>query len=354
MLCKIEEFKYALTQSISLFDNEVIQSKNLSPNEIEPITKNIKLFLTTLKAEIESNNIDTYGKLISFLENIEISRRELIQLTGYLGKLLDVIQLLKPNTTRNKNAKKFFKNSLKRTGHDFLFNELSNEQKEDLFKEIINSAALYILLEVSNFAYYNSINPISSLRNSMGDRLPEEYFSELLAGWFIEDVLIKKLKSKGFNISQNGIDTSRKILFKRPKNMGNADICIEYNMHKYSIELQRVGKATKPNKINKKQNTEMIKTSLKSHKITNNDTLTLLWFGDNPKGIAESNSFLYNKLCIIKNSDVNDSTNSNIFFQDENIFIHKDYIENNSFINWEKLKKSEIKVIASKFNMVTQ
>jgi len=354
MLCTIGEFKDALTKSIALFNDEVIQSKNLSPNEIEPIIRNVKLFLTTIKDEIESNNIDTYEKLIFFLENIELSNRKLIPLTGYLGKILDVIQLLKPNTTRSKNSKNYFKNSLKRTGHDFLFNELSDGEKENLFEEIINSAALYILLEVSNFAYSNSINPISTLRNSMGDRLPEEYFSELLAGWFIEDVLIAKLKSKGFIIHQTGIDTSRKILFKRPRNMGDADINIEYNTHQYSIELQRVGKATKPTKLYEKPNNEIIKTSLKSHKITNNNTLTLLWFGNNPKGIAESNSFLYNKLCVIKNSDVNDSSNSNIFFQNENIFIHRDYIRNNSFINWEQLKNSEIEVIASQFNMVSQ
>jgi hypothetical protein len=353
MLCSIEEFKNALDKSITLFDDEVIQSKNLTPSEVEPIVRNVKLFLTTLKSQIESKKINTYQELISFLENLELSDRELIPLTGYLGKILDVIQLLKPNTTRSKNAKKYFINSLKRTGHDFLFNDLSQIQKEALFSEIINSAALYILLEVSNFAYSNSINPISSLRNSMGDRLPEEYFSELLAGWFIEDILIEKLKEKGFKISQTGVDTSRKILFKKPNNMGDADICIEYNTYKYSIELQRVGKATKPNKINTTKNKDIIKTSLKSHKITNNDTLTLLWFGDNPKGITESNSFLYNKLCMIKNSDVNNRDNKNIFFQNENIFIDKKYIEDNSFTNWQELKDSEIEAIASKFNMVS-
>lgn len=354
MLCTIEEFKDALTKSIALFDNEVIESKNLLPNETEPITRNVKLFLTTLKSKIESNNINTYEELISFLENIELSDKNLIPLTGYLGKILDVIQLLKPNTTRSKNSKKYFKNSLKRTGHDFLFDELSQEEKEDLFEEIITSAALYILLEVSNLAYSNSINPISTLRNSMGDRLPEEYFSELLAGWFIEDVLIEKLKTKGFNINQTGIDTSRKILFKRPKNMGDADINIEYNKLKYSIELQRVGKATKPNKINAVKNTNVVKTYLKSHKRKDKDTLTLLWFGNNPKGIAKTNSYLYNKLCIVKNSDVNDSNNSNIFFKNENIFISKYYIKNNSFVNWEELKNSEIEIIASKFNMVSK
>jgi hypothetical protein len=352
MLCNIDEFKNALIKSIALFDNEVIESKNLSFMDIEPIVKNIKLFLTTLKIKIENDNIDTYEKLISFLENIELSDRNLIPLTGYLGKILDVIQLLKSNTTRSKNSKKYFKNSLKRTGHDFLFNELSVRQKENLFEGIINSSALYILLEVSNLAYSNSINPISTLRNSMGDRLPEEYFSELLAGWFIEDVLIEKLKNKGFKINQTGIDTNRKILFRRPKNMGDADINIEYNGYKYSIELQRVGKATKPLKIKGIRNTEIIRTSLKSHKIANNNTLTLLWFGDNPCGIAKSNSFLYNKLCVVKNSDINNGNNSNVFFENENIFLHKDYIENNSFIDWEELQNSTIEVVAKKFNMV--
>lgn len=345
MLCTIEEFKNALDKSITLFEDEVVISKNLLPSEVEPITRNIKKFLTILKSGIESSSIRTYEELVSFLENLEITERELIPLTGYLGKILDVIQLLKPNTTRSKNAKKYFINSLKRTGHNFLFDELSSTQKELLFQEIINSAALYILLEVSNFAYLNSINPISSLRNSMGDRLPEEYFSELLAGWFIEDILIEKLRDKGFTINQSGIDTSRKILFKRPKNMGEADIHIFHKSNECKIELQRVGKATKPNK------TEMIKTSLKSHKINAQKALTLLWFGDAPQGIASSNAFLYNKICVIKNNDISDDAIDGVYFKDENIFISRDYVENNSFENWEQLKNSNIETIANKLRL---
>lgn len=346
MLCSIEEFKNALDKSITLFDNEVIQSKNLTPSEVEPIVRNVKLFLTTLKSQIESKKINTYQELISFLENLELSDRELIPLTGYLGKILDVIQLLKPNTTRSKNAKKYFINSLKRTGHDFLFNELSQIQKKALFSEIINSAALYILLEVSNFAYSNSINPIASLRNSMGDRLPEEYFSELLAGWFIEDVLIEKLKEKGFKISQTGVDTERKILFKRPENMSSADITIQYGDNELKLEVQRVGKASFTVK-KKGQKTKYYKTTLKSHKTTDSNALTLLWFGDNPKHIAQSNEFLYNKICIVRNKDIN-SANQNISFSQENIYISKKYITEHSINSWEEFKTASSGIIATK------
>lgn len=348
MLCTIEEFKNALNKSIALFDDDVIKSKNLVPNKIKPITKNIKLFLTTLKDNIESNNIDTYEKLIIFLENIEISSRELIPLTGYLGKILDVIQLLKPNTTRSKNAKKYFKNSLKRTGHDFLYDELSQGQKNRLFEEIINSSALYVLLEVSNFAYSNSINPISSLRMSMGDRLPEEYFSELLAGWATEDILINKLEEKNFTIEKSGIDSNRNIVFNKPKDMGLADINITYNSTKYPIEIQRVGNAKYTTKT-RQQKTKYYKTFLKSHKVIDNSAITLLWFGDNPKNIAPSNSFLYNKICIIRNSDINNKANKNISFLKDNIFIKKSYIEQNSFANWDLFKSSDMQTIINKF-----
>ena len=78
MLCTIEEFKDALTKAIALFDDKIIISKNLLPNEIEPLTRNVKLFLTTLKLKIDLNNITTYAELILFLENIELSDRELI------------------------------------------------------------------------------------------------------------------------------------------------------------------------------------------------------------------------------------------------------------------------------------
>jgi hypothetical protein len=47
MLCTIEEFKQALKKSITLFDDELIKSKNLLAEDIEPIIRNIKLFLTT-------------------------------------------------------------------------------------------------------------------------------------------------------------------------------------------------------------------------------------------------------------------------------------------------------------------
>jgi len=351
MLCNIQEFKEALSKTISLFEKEVIEDKNLTYQEINTLTENIKTFLELLNNKIETNQIDTYKELIVFLENIEITDKKLLPLTGYLGKILDVIQLLKSNSTRSKNAKKYFRNSLKRTGHDFLFDELSDEDKQKLFDEIINSSALYILLEVSNFAYSSDINPISSLRNSMGDRLPEEYFSELLAGWFIEDIFINQLKNKGFEIDQIGVDTNRKILFKRPKNMGDADILIKYQNKEYKIELQRVGKATKPTKINNEKNESVIKTTLKSHKISDNKVLTILWFGKEPKGIAQINNFLYEKICIIKNSDINNSSNNKVLYKENNIFIDKNYIENNSLSDWNELKNSSITDLAQKLHL---
>jgi len=352
MLCSIKEFKEALEKAIQLFNDEVIKSKNLDVEETKKAISNIEKFLNILQNDIKAKNIDTYEKLIKFLENLEITNKDLTPLSGYLGKILDVIQLLKPNTTRSKNAKKYFRNSLKRTGHEFLFNELSTNERKKLFDEIINSSALYILLEISNFAYSNTINPISSLRNSMGDRLPEEYFSELLAGWFIEDVFIKQLKNKGFEVNQVGVDTERKILFKRPRNMGGADIKIKYDNREYKIELQRVGKATKPTKINDIKNEATIKTTLKSHKITDDNVLTILWFGDNPNGIAEKNSFLYNKICIIKNSDINNTSNNKVYHKNDNIFIDKNYIDNNSISNWNELKNSRLITLVNKFHFV--
>ena len=119
MLCSIQEFKEALEKAIGLFDVKVIESKNLNTKETKEIIKNLEEFLNILKSDIETNSIDTYEKLIVFLENLEITNKNLTPLAGYLGKILDVIQLLKSNTTRSKNAKKYFINSLKRTGHEF-------------------------------------------------------------------------------------------------------------------------------------------------------------------------------------------------------------------------------------------
>jgi len=327
MLCSIKEFKEALSLLISLLNEQNYKKKNLDTDIVAGVVENIQLFLENLSDAIK--DFDDYTKLIKYLEDMELNEKKLLPLNGYLGKILDSIQLLKPNTSRHKNAKYYFLRSLKRTGHHYLYNEISDEDKLKLFTEIIECAALYIILEVSSLAYSNDANPISSLRNSMGDRLPEEYFSELLAGWHIEDIFIKQLKDKGLKVVQSGVDTNRKILFKKMKGMGEEDITLNYNNKTYKIELQRVGKATFK---------DFYKTALKKHKIKNNDSIIILWFGDKPKGIAKSNKFLYNKICFIKNSDINNKQNNLVQYTSMQILLSKKYIKDNSINNWDSFK----------------
>ncbi|MBO06616.1 MAG: hypothetical protein CMI58_06245 [Parcubacteria group bacterium] len=351
MLCSINEFKKAINKALILLEDDVLKSKNLSLEDVCHAVAGIKHYLEFLNTSIKDNQINDYEALIRFFSSNKTRDKTLSHFMGYLGQILDVIQLLKPNTARAKNATKYFEKNLTRTGHAFLKKEINSETRKILDKEIIESAALYIMLEISNLALGNSLNPISSLRNSMGDRLPEEYFSELLAGWFVEEIFIDKLKEKGFEIELSGIDSSRKILFKRPRNMGDADILIINGRLRLKIELQRVGNASKPNRIDNNPNTNYYKTYLKEHKIRDRNAKTILWIGDKPLRIRQSNSFLYDKICVINNHDISiNSADSEVFFRKENIFIHHNYVKRKSFLSWDEFKIKSIEEVISVLN----
>jgi len=235
MLCSINEFSKAIGRALKLFDKSNLESRELSLDS----ASRIKKLLIVIQSQLKSKRIDSFSELMFFLNNLHLSNRELIPLAGYLGKILDAIQLLKEKSSRNKNAKLFVKSSLSRTGHLFLYDEPSVRK---LLEEVVNATALFIFLEVSNSTSHCNINPISTLRNSSGNRLPEEYFSELVAGWYIEDKFLNILLAKKLNAHLAGVDSDHKILFTRPKrNMGDSDITIIEDNIRYNIELQRIG-----------------------------------------------------------------------------------------------------------------
>ena len=327
MLCKVSEFKKALDDSLLLLDDKYLITKNIDPSQdsIEPIQK-LKFFIELINKKLEYT--DDYSKVIAVLDkDTEIKRFSLTPLLGYLGKILDGIQLLKNNSMRNKNAVKYVKSNLERTSHDFILNKLSDELKTCIDSEIIKSSALYIFLEASYFAFGNIANPIKTLRRSMGDRLPEEYFSELISGWIIEHIFIQELNSLGLTATKTGADSEFSIKFKKPKNMAIADIELKLNESTMSIELQRVGKATKEGKY--------FKTALKIHKIDNKDNITVLWFGKNPKGIANRNCILYDRILIFSNSSIN---NRNLKWKNDNIYFNDLFVRSNSILYTDGIK----------------
>ncbi len=251
-------------------------------------------------------------------------------------------------TLRNDRVVKTINEALNRTGHGFLWEEATEEERKSYAKELIMATATFHLLEVvfsiSKTETSGRNNPISTLRESMRGRLPEEYFAELLAGWFIEDMLSSKIKNKGFTTELKGADKDRKVLFVRPDNMGDYDLEISIDSQSYLLEVQRVGKLVK--------NNDCFKTALKYHKYSRGDSnykILVLWIGKDPSKISRNYSGYFNHLIFIPNiknrADV-------IFDEQKGMIRFRESLINSRSISWDELKSTsaeELKEIIKKF-----
>ena len=336
MLCKIETFNDALELSLSLFSEEYFAKKNLTKDKLSsPPIENLIKFLSYISDNIKNEKIDDYSKLMNVLN--DVSDKNFLPLFGYLGKILDGIQLLKDNSFRSRNAMECFKNNLRRTSHDYILEKFPTDTLGNLYAEIKLSSSLYILLEASHLAYTNTDNPISSLRRSMGDRLPEEYFSELLSGWAIEHYFLTILKKHKINALKIGTDNDFTIKFSRSKDMGESDIQVKLNNVDYFLEIQRVGKATK-------DKSKLFKTFLKAHKTKKEDNIVnILWFGKEPKKIASANSKLHDRIIFVRNSDINES--DNLKWDKENLYFNESFLDKNSIIGIENFSQDNFETL---------
>jgi hypothetical protein len=203
--------------------------------------------------------------------------REFLPAMGSIGKLLDAIQVLKPYTTRNDSVRRSIFLALARTGHNFIWEAFGKDGNEYYEDELLRATAIYQLLEVAAVVKPGTRNPISTLRNSMGARLPEEYFSELLAGWAVEDTFKLLLETKGFGCTLKGPDRERQIQFVRPVEMSFYDFEVRRANTTFYLELQRVGKLARG------RDTGRIRTYLRKHKYDGGDNPTrvlILWVGE--------------------------------------------------------------------------
>lgn len=347
MLCKTQSFKKALKEAIALLDDEYLKEKGLVIGkniDLEPVKK-MRLFLNIVNNNFEV--ADDYSKILEILEQNKKITKKLSPLIGYMGKILDAIQLIKPESLRHNNAKKYLENNLSRTGHEGAIKELEANKKDWLYSEIIKSSALYILLEATHLAFKNKSKVLNTLRRSKGDRLPEEYFSELLSGWIIEQVFIKKIKELGFSVNKTGVDEKYSIQLVKPKNMGTADLKIKLAKKSWIVELQRVGKAS--------QNGEYFKTELKEHKIKKSKEFNVLWFGDHPANIKEKNKVLWNKILIIKNSKISKQDDDSPLKWvkaknngNRNIFFKKEFLINSSINSFAEVTKKSLLLLLEK------
>jgi len=348
VFCKVNDFKEAVDSCIELLSSDALESRGIDVSDFDENSshqlESLKGFLIWVKKKIEMG-VDSYSCLVEELQKSKVPRDYQL-LIGFLGKILDAIQVMKDHSLRNEQVKNAIRRSLERTGHNFLLDEVDESLKRRFFKELLSATATFLLLEVV-FSFSNSVNPISSLRRSMGDRLPEEYFSELLAGWLVEEVICNELEQKEISVTRYGVDRERKVLFKRPENMGDYDLIFSLESEQGAdnrnvrLEIQRVGK----NKIPKDKNEKAYRVDLKLHKsdfLENDNSMLLLWIGEGKFRIENGEKTITPRkgkkpsyLLFISKED------SDKVKYDENaekLFIDPEFLKENA-IEWKRFKE---------------
>ena len=277
LLCNVDEFTNSLGQMVELLEDEYIEKKGLKPTEI-PKLNEFRNFVKCIYEKFKSAEIKSYEELVEKLNNFEatnfrdcqIKAEDVKSIVNYMGLLLDAVQILKESTDRYQKIKGMLENSLERTGHTFILNELDEEELNFILSEIRKTTALLIMLEIMMRISGTKINPLANLRRSMSDRYPEEYFANLMAGW-VAEISFKEKISK-LQLERTGVDQDYNLFLERPKDMGVAD----FVGNEKRIELQRT--SSDKFKVQKNDDLYIIDTPLKLHKIINSDII-VLWVG---------------------------------------------------------------------------
>lgn len=356
LLCDLKTLKTALVKCNSLLSNDILSLRGVPEDILDSKElRSLRGFLDWLIKKIDEG-INSFESLIKELERPE-APTEYKSLMGFLGKILDAIQVVKPTTLRYSEVVNTFRNALSRSGHEFLLNEY-REIYENYIKELVEATASFLLLEV--VLYMNkdrrSNNPIASLRKSMGDRLPEEYFAELLAGWFVEDVIKKVLEEKSFSVKLTGVDRERKIFFSRPRGMGEYDLEVvadDESNKSYRLEVQRVGKISRyrgnneESKENNKESKRFFYTELKQHKYRGGgdcSKVLTFWIGQGKLRIERREK---NKSkVVVRKNETNPSyilfvpnirNRNDVNFEDKKVYISEDLLI--KALPWEEFKR---------------
>ncbi len=349
LLCDLQTLKTALEECVSLLTKENLSCRKVDEETFtcKPLIE-LKDFLSWLSDKI-GGEVNTYEKLIEEIQSSETDKKYESQV-GFLGKILDAVQIVKPSTTRNQQVVNAIKRALERTGHHFLWQEVSEEERNKYAQELVSATATFHLLEVvlSAPTHLKGGNPIATLRRSMGDRLAEEYFAELLAGWFVEDVVKSTLESKNFSTELTGVDKERKVLFVRPENMGDYDLKVCADGGSFLLEVQRVGRlrrvstdaATKQGDSGGKCVKGYFRTALKSHKYEGGDEkdkFLVLWIGKDAPHIAKTHKHLFNnKMIFIPYV----RSHEKVAFKNDTIFFDEKILDS-SAVSWDKFKTKD-------------
>ncbi len=279
LLCKTQSFIEILSELESLLSDEYLNKKGIK-EKIDGIEK-LKKFLNCILTLFEKEKISSYESLMALLEREkvfkcrELDRETIGRFLGYIGKLIDAVQVLKPYTDRHKKIEDFLVKALSRTGHRYVFDCYKSQHEEELnfiLNEIRRTVAASIMLEIVTRIYTDGSNPITSLRKNMKDRYAEEYFSEMVAGWMAEKYF-QELLQESFSIKRAGVDKDFNIFLKKPSRMGEVDFIVDGR----KIELQR--SSIEKFEIKEDKKIVRIKTPLKEHKLKNADGI-IFWIGN--------------------------------------------------------------------------
>lgn len=238
-LCSPTELRTAIESCVLLLSKEELEARKVR-EEVREKALDLKEFLQEICGLCE--NADSVTELVKRLEHWSPRRESFYHYFSYLGKLLDAVQIAK-SQKRRERIDSVLRELLKESGHAFLITDYRSLYDE-LIEEVNNATILYHMFYVIHSLHLDTNNPIAVFRNSMGNRTPEEYFSNLVVGWFLEDIFYEVVCSKGLEIEKQGVDALRKILFGRMQRMGRPDFLIKLDSRKESIELQRVGRGS--------------------------------------------------------------------------------------------------------------
>lgn len=263
-LCSSNELAKAIDLCVSLLSEEELRERRVREELIREAS-NLRSFLQWVRSLCE--DASSIAEVVGRLEESSPPIKN-IPYFSYLGGLLDGVQIAKSS----KRTDHILRVALKRTGHEFLINENSGMYR-NLLEELSKAESLYHMLHVLHSLNPESIkNPLSGLRNSMGKRTPEEYFCDLVVGWFLEEVFLKVIESKGIRIISQGVDARRKVLFSRSEKMGRSDFSLVVDGREVKMELQRVGRGS----IKRKE--PFILVQVREHKPISSDFI-VFWIG---------------------------------------------------------------------------
>jgi len=283
VICKPEDVVKGAKELINLLSEEKLKEREVPP-ELLGEAQNLRRFLKAVLKNLKKKPRD-YGELLKLLSKVNVDD-ELSKFLPFKGSLIEALSVL--SLPARKQALAHVLNvSLERTGtlDDDAFRELREKYERELTEAV---ATFYALKTIGNEL---GINPFKNLRQNVGNRSVEEYFSDLVAGWTYEDYVVKKLtevcKDENVNVEVTGTDKARKIKFSNVT--GESDVTLFKEGRgeaKLRLEVQRVGRSSVKSNIksNKKSNKDgckkegkfELKFELKKHKVEKSDYLILI------------------------------------------------------------------------------